>query len=249
MSVRARGSLYGAKLSRRRLLPSGPAAAVATALPAPLVDDVVAASEQRLSRESEAQASQTRWGRLEDKRMRAHRWKQLTERQRCNLPAAQDLCDIDERLDVLPAERDALLTRLPSPQASNRTGPPAKLAVAATVVSSDYSVRSGSSAHLAFRYRLRRTSLHRHCQTDPGPTAGVRIQEHDAIVFQARLNAGKCPCLHPALAGFKAQDRGFRDARLLRQLAHADAQPRTGHANLSRKHHMSDFLQVFDDFR
>ena len=100
-------------------------------------DEVAGACEVWLAKNAESERLQVRWSRLEDHLVRDHRWHRLTERERCNLPAAQELFDIDERLDILRAERDALLTRLPTLQASNRTGLAAKLAVAAMVVSPD----------------------------------------------------------------------------------------------------------------
>ncbi|MBL8559183.1 MAG: hypothetical protein JNM47_10720 [Hyphomonadaceae bacterium] len=98
-------------------------------------DTCVVACEGWLATNAEAERLQGRWAKIEDHLVSQHRWYRLTERQRCALPAAQELFDIDERLEILHEERDALLHRLPSLQATSRSGLAAKLAVAAVALS------------------------------------------------------------------------------------------------------------------
>lgn len=97
-------------------------------------DQSVNECERWLATNTEAERLQGRWAKLEHHLVSQHRWYKLTERQRCALPAAQELFDIDERLEVLHAERDALLHRLPTLRATTRSGIAAKLAVAAVIL-------------------------------------------------------------------------------------------------------------------
>lgn len=109
---------------------SAPLAAVATQM-----DETVTTGEHWLALNAEAERLQSRWGQLEDALVRHHRWYKLTERERCRLPAGQELFDIDERMDALDAEREAALKRLPMLQAKTKAGLAAKLAVAAIAIS------------------------------------------------------------------------------------------------------------------
>lgn len=100
-------------------------------------DETVAVGERWLALNVETERLQSRWGQLEDALVRHHRWYKLTERERCQLPAGQELFDIDERLDALDDEREAALKRLPMLQAKTKAGLAAKLAVAAIAISPD----------------------------------------------------------------------------------------------------------------
>lgn len=98
-------------------------------------DETVSAGEHWLALNAETERLQSRWGQLEDALVRHHRWYKLTERERCRLPAGQELFDIDERMDALDDEREAALKRLPMLQAKTKAGLAAKLAVAAIAIS------------------------------------------------------------------------------------------------------------------
>lgn len=122
-------------LSRREVIGSAAAAPLTDIQTYHLADQTARTCEQWLTTNAEAERLQGRWAKIEDHLVTQHRWYRLTERQRCALPAAQELFDIDERLEILHAERDALLHRLPSLQATSRSGLAAKLAVAAVALS------------------------------------------------------------------------------------------------------------------
>lgn len=122
--------------TRRTILAGLSCGSLATPAPAH-VDETVAVGERWLALNAEAERLQSRWGDLEDVLVRHHRWYKLTERERCRLPAGQELFDIDERMDALDDEREATLKRLPTLQAKTRAGLAAKLAVAAIAISPD----------------------------------------------------------------------------------------------------------------
>ena len=107
------------------------------ASPSMATDRAVNVCEAWLALNQEADRLQAHWSRLEHDLVRDHHWYKLTERQRCMLPAAQALFDIDERIEALHQERDILLARIPELQAATTFGLAAKLAVAAVVVSPD----------------------------------------------------------------------------------------------------------------
>lgn len=119
-------------ISRRDLLAGASAAPLASGGPAS--DPTVAMCETWLANRTETDRLQERWGALEHELTHRHGWRQLTQRQRCRLPAGQELFDIDERLEALDRERGALLKRLPAMHANSRSGLLAKLAVAAIVI-------------------------------------------------------------------------------------------------------------------
>lgn len=123
--------------SRRAVLGTGAMMALTGVGNSDSADRSVADCERWLATNAEIESLSGRWAKLEDHLVKRHRWLKLTERQRCALPEAQDLFDIDERLEVLHAERDALLRRLPTIQAMSVRGLAGKLAVAAVAIAPD----------------------------------------------------------------------------------------------------------------
>lgn len=132
-----REHMVGSAISRRDLLAGASAAPFAETSGDFTNDPTVAMCETWFARRAEANRLEDRWGHLELELTRHHDWYKLTQRQRCRLPAGQELFDIDERLEALDSERGALLKRLPTVRAISRSGLMAKLAVAAIAIEPD----------------------------------------------------------------------------------------------------------------
>lgn len=94
------------------------------------LDQCVEACENWLSLNAEHDRLARRWAKLEAKLAREHNFLKLTDEQRRELPQARELFVIDERIEEVYPEREALLTILPALKATSAFGLAGKLAVA-----------------------------------------------------------------------------------------------------------------------
>ena len=122
-------------VSRRDVIGAASVAPLVASCSKRVPDQATKISERWLLANAEADRLQCQWGKLENHLVQHHGWYDLTERQRCMLPAAQELFDIDERIERLHAQCAAMLRCLPTLEATSRTALAAKLAVAAIVIS------------------------------------------------------------------------------------------------------------------
>lgn len=97
-------------------------------------DQALIASKNWLALHAEHERLAHRWQKLEARLAREHDFLKLSRRQQRTLPEAQELYEIDDRLDELHEEQKALLKILPTLAATSAFALAGKLAVAATEV-------------------------------------------------------------------------------------------------------------------
>lgn len=125
-------------LTRRGLVAGVPATALlASATSAAAPDQAVTACENWLALDAERNRLSRRWQKLETQLACEHNFLKLSRRQQKKLPQAQELYEIDDRLEELWEEQEALLKILPTLVATSAFGLAGKLAVAATHVCKD----------------------------------------------------------------------------------------------------------------
>lgn len=100
-------------------------------------DQAVTACENWLALDAERNRLSRRWQKLETQLAHEHNFLKLSRRQQRKLPQAQELYEIDDRLEELWEQQDALLKILPTLVATSALGLAGKLAVAATHVCKD----------------------------------------------------------------------------------------------------------------
>jgi hypothetical protein len=97
-------------------------------------DESVAACENWLALNAEHQRLSRRWSSLEAQLARTHNFLNLSRRQQRRLPEAQEFQEIDDRLEQLHEQKQALLALLPTLVATSPFGLAGKLEVAAIEV-------------------------------------------------------------------------------------------------------------------
>ncbi|HYD88278.1 MAG TPA: hypothetical protein VEA80_12430 [Vitreimonas sp.] len=123
--------------SRRTLIGGATAAPLfAGALSAP-TDHAIVACENWLALDAEYKRLSRRWQKLEAQLAREQNFLKLSRRQQRALPQAQELYQIDDRLEELWEEQETLLKILPTLAATSALGLAGKLAVAATHICKD----------------------------------------------------------------------------------------------------------------
>jgi hypothetical protein len=100
-------------------------------------DKAVSACEGWLALHDEHERLARRWQKLEARLAREHDFLKLSRRQQRRLLQAQELYEIDDRLEELQEEQEALLKMMPTIVATSALGLAGKLAVAATHVCKD----------------------------------------------------------------------------------------------------------------
>lgn len=123
--------------SRRALIGGAAAAPLFVGAAAPQTDHAVVACENWLALHAEHERLAHRWQKLEARLAREHNFLKLSRRQQRKLPEAQELHEIDDRLEEVHEEQAALLKLLPTFVATSAFGLAGKLAVAATEVCKD----------------------------------------------------------------------------------------------------------------
>lgn len=123
--------------SRRTLIAGATAAPLLAGAATAQTDQAVAACENWLTLDAERNRLSRRWQKLETQLARDHNFLKLSRRQQRKLPQAQELYEIDDRLEELWEEQEALLRILPRLVATSAFGLAGKLAVAATHVCKD----------------------------------------------------------------------------------------------------------------
>lgn len=106
--------------------PAGPMPAVA---PASATKDDARPFQDWLSLNARIERLQARWAMLENWLAQEHSWLQLSPMEQRALPWAQELRDIDSRLDALFEKHEALLKALPAEGCASLEAIAAKLAV------------------------------------------------------------------------------------------------------------------------
>ena len=120
--------------SRRTLIGGATAAPLFAGAASAPTDQAVTACENWLALDAECNRLSRRWQKLETQLAREHDFLKLSRRQQRKLPQAQELYAIDDRLEELWEEKDALLKILPAVAATSAFGLAGKLAVAAIEV-------------------------------------------------------------------------------------------------------------------
>lgn len=123
--------------SRRTLITGATAAPLFAGAASAQTDQAVTACENWLALDAARNRLSRRWQKLETQLAREHNFLKLSRRQQKKLPQAQELYEIDDRLEELWEEQDALLKILPTLAATSAFGLAGKLAVAATHVCKD----------------------------------------------------------------------------------------------------------------
>ncbi len=134
---KARASVRPEGPSRRTLIAGATAAALLAGAATAQTDQAVTACENWLALDAERNRLSRRWQKLETQLAREHNFLKLSRRQQKKLPQAQELYEIDDRLEELWEEQEALLKLLPTFVATSAFGLAGKLAVAATHVCKD----------------------------------------------------------------------------------------------------------------
>lgn len=122
--------------SRRSVIGGATIAPLIAAAPASAsdIDPCINACESWLALHAEQKRLANRWCDLEAELERTHNYLSLSRRRQRLLPQANELEDIDDRLDELHDEMQTLLALLPTMVATSDLGLAGKLAVAAIEV-------------------------------------------------------------------------------------------------------------------